>query len=172
MATVPASAGAATSEPSPVTPAAEPPETPLPVPTATPGSNAANTATPANFQDQEATSEPTPAPSPPCEPADTLPLGTSVAPPVGSTSSLWMAADGPICNRHFVSDHPPTWPNISPPLTPAGVPWPTGPERFPLSALPAPWPGATGRISVGPPAPPSPGRTGWVCRRAGIPTCA
>ena len=60
--TVPASAGAATSEPSPVTPAAEPPETPLPVPTATPGSNAANTATPANFQDQEATSEPTPAP--------------------------------------------------------------------------------------------------------------
>ena len=62
MATVPASAGAATSEPRPVTPAAEPPETPLPVPTATPGSNAANTATPANFQDQEATSEPTPAP--------------------------------------------------------------------------------------------------------------
>ena len=33
--------------------------------------------------------------------ADIRPLCTSVAPPVGSTLSLWMTADGPICNRRL-----------------------------------------------------------------------
>ena len=62
VATVPASAGAATSAPSPVTPAAEPTETPQAVPTATPGPSAATTPLPANTPAPEATSEPTPAP--------------------------------------------------------------------------------------------------------------
>ena len=33
--------------------------------------------------------------------SETGSLCTSVAPPVSSTSNLWMAADGPICNRLF-----------------------------------------------------------------------
>ena len=37
----------------------------------------------------------------PGAPADTLPLGTSVAPSIGSTSNLWMAADGPFFNRQL-----------------------------------------------------------------------
>ena len=42
-----------------------------------------------------------PPPSPPGEPVDIRPPCTSVAPPIGQTSSLWMTADGPICNRRF-----------------------------------------------------------------------
>ena len=62
VATIPASAGAATSAPSPVTPAPEPTETPQAVPTATQRPSAATTALPANTPAPDATSEPTPAP--------------------------------------------------------------------------------------------------------------
>ena len=62
VATVPASAGAATSLPSPVTPAAKPSETPQTVQAATTVPSAETTPLPANTPAPEATSETTPAP--------------------------------------------------------------------------------------------------------------
>ena len=40
-------------------------------------------------------------PSPPGEPADMRSLCTSITPSTGSTSNLWMTADGPVCNRRL-----------------------------------------------------------------------
>ena len=60
MATVPATTEAAAPSSSPPTQGAEPTETPLPVPAATPRSNAATTPLPTDSQRPEATSEPTP----------------------------------------------------------------------------------------------------------------
>ena len=84
-ATVPAAAGAATSLPSPVTPAAEPMETLQPVPTENQGPSAATTALPANTPVPEAptpepTSEPTPAPTSTQTPTATAPAPTRSAP--------------------------------------------------------------------------------------------
>ena len=62
MATVPTTAEGPTSLPSPVTPAAEPTETPQAVPTETSGPGAMTTPLPANTPATEATSETTPAP--------------------------------------------------------------------------------------------------------------
>ena len=62
VATVPATAEGPTSLQSPVTPAAQPPETPQTVPTETSGPGAATTPLPANTPAPEATSETTPAP--------------------------------------------------------------------------------------------------------------
>ena len=53
----------------------------------------------------------------PGEPADTLPLGTSVAPSIGSTSSLWMMAGGTVFSRRLSAIHPPTWTTLTPPIT-------------------------------------------------------
>ena len=41
-------------------------------------------------------------PSPPVGPVDTRPLGTSIPPPISTTSNLWMAEDGTFFNRHNV----------------------------------------------------------------------
>ena len=42
-----------------------------------------------------------PPPSPPCGPADTIPLCTFPAPSIGSKMPLWMAEGGPIFNRRL-----------------------------------------------------------------------
>ena len=76
VATVPASAGDATSAPSPTTQGAEPTETPRTVPTAPPGSNAATPALPANTQAPEGTEAPLRATSEP----ETLPPGGVITP--------------------------------------------------------------------------------------------
>ena len=60
-------------------------------------------------------------PSPPGEPADIRPPCTSVAPSMGSATTLWMVAGGPIYNRRLSAIYPLTLPNISPPLTIPGV---------------------------------------------------
>ena len=39
-------------------------------------------------------------PSPLVGPEDTLPPETSIPPPISTTSNRWMAADGPVFNRH------------------------------------------------------------------------
>ena len=76
VATVPASAGDATSAPRPTTQGAEPTETPRTVPTAPPGSNAATPALPANTLEPEGTEAPLRATSEP----ETLPPGDVITP--------------------------------------------------------------------------------------------
>ena len=58
-----------------------------------------------------------PPPSPPCEPADTIPLGTSLAPSMGSTMTLWMTEGGTVFNRQMSAIYPPAWSNLTPPFT-------------------------------------------------------
>ena len=53
----------------------------------------------------------------PCGPADTIPLGTSLSPSIGSFSTLWMATGGTVFNRQMSAIYPPAWSNLTPPFT-------------------------------------------------------
>ena len=94
VATVPATAEGPTSLPSPVTPAAEPTETPQTVPTETSGPGAATTPLPVNTPAPEATSEPTQAPAastpvPTLESETPTPGHKLASTPTTTPSTLW-----------------------------------------------------------------------------------